>query len=156
MPAVRSATPTRGNCVLLSSCHELREAPMTPPTTGRLARRDFLRLGWTLGAGLVLPMGLSGCRDDTSLSAWPDETFVEPATLASADGVLDVTLTLAYLETTLAGKPVKLRSMFNSIPEPTLRVNAGDRLRVRVINQLPPNPPSSEAARHLRYPNSTN
>ena len=86
---------------------------MTPTGNARNARRDFLRLGWT---------------------------FVEPATLASVHGELDVTLALAYLETTLDGKPVKLRSMFNSIPAPTLRVNVGDRLRIRVINQLPANP----------------
>jgi FtsP/CotA-like multicopper oxidase with cupredoxin domain len=122
----------------------------------RVARRDFLRLGWTLGAGLVVPPGLSGCLDRSSRAPWPDETFVEPATLTSVNGELDVSLVLAYIETTLNGKPVKLRSMFNSIPAPTLRVDVGDRLRIRLVNQLPPNPPSSELAQHLRYPNSTN
>jgi len=129
---------------------------MTPTGNGKFARRDFLRLGWTLGAGLVLPPGLHGCGDDASYRPLPEETFVEPATLTSVNGELDVTLALAYLETTLNGKAVRLRSMYNSIPAPTLRVNAGDRLRIKVINQLPPNPRSSEPARHLRYPNSTN
>ena len=129
---------------------------MKPTGNGTLARRDFLRLGWTLGAGLVLPAGLSACGNGTSYPPLPDETFVEPAALASVHGELDVTLALAYVQTTLDGKAVKLRSMFNSIPAPTLRVNAGDRLRIKVINQLPGNPPSSEPTKHLRYPNSTN
>ena len=91
-----------------------------------------------------------------SYSPLPDETFVEPAALVSVDGQLDVTLTLAYADTTLAGKAVKLRSMNGSIPAPTLRVNAGDRLRINVINRLPPNPPAVPHPAHLRYPNSTN
>ena len=88
--------------------------------------------------------------------ALPGETFVEPPTLQSVDGVLDVTLQFAYLSTTLNGKAVKLRAMNNHIPAPTLRVNVGDTLRIRVVNRLPPNPPSSEPVRQLRYPNSAN
>jgi len=123
-------------------------------------RRDFLRLGWTLGAGLVVPLGVYGCGDgDSGVVSYPplpDETFIEPATLTSSSGELDVILTLDYVSTTLAGKMVKLRSMNGSIPAPTLRVKAGDRLRIKVINQLPPNPASNSHPAHLRYPNSTN
>jgi len=122
----------------------------------KCGRRDFLRFGWTLGAGLVVPPVFYGCRSGDSSAPLPDETFVEPPTLASFRGELDVTLTLAYAGTTLDGKAVRLRTMNGSIPAPTLRVNAGDRLRINVINQLPPNPPSSEPTTHLRYPNSTN
>ena len=114
---------------------------MNPTRNGRWERRDFLRIGWRLGAGLVLPAGMHGCGQEASPSSLPDETFVEPATLASVNGELDVTLALAYVQTTLNGKMIKLRSMNNSIPAPTLRVNAGDRLRIKVINQLPTNPP---------------
>jgi FtsP/CotA-like multicopper oxidase with cupredoxin domain len=116
-----------------------------------------MRLGWAVGAGLVLPAALPGCRDGGGYPiATPAETFVEPPVLSSVQGELDVTMALAYVETTLYGKAVKLRSMFDSIPAPTLRVNAGDRLRIRVINRLPPNPRSDEPATHFRYPNSTN
>src|SRR6266536_2869188 len=107
-------------------------------------RRNFLRLGWTLGAGLVVPASFYGCRDGDSGPPLPDETFVEPPTLASVGDELDVTLTLAYANMTLDGKAVKVRSINGSIPAPTLRVTVGDRLRIKVINQLPPNPPSSE------------
>jgi FtsP/CotA-like multicopper oxidase with cupredoxin domain len=130
-------------------------APTKPENCGR---RDFLRLGWALGAGCVVPVGMYGCDDGSGVSypPPPDETFVEPAALASAGGELDVTLTLDYVSTTLAGKAVRLRSMNGSIPAPTLRVNVGDRLRIKVINQLPPNPLSNSRPAHLRYPNSTN
>ena len=125
------------------------------------SRRDFVRWGWSLGAGLVLPAGFAGCgggngSDSTAVRRLHDETFVEPPTLESRNGVLDVTLEVAYLTTTLAGSPVKLRSLGRSIPAPTLRVQAGDTLRIRLVNNLPPNPPSIEPVRHLRYPNSTN
>ena len=43
----------------------------------------------------------------------PSETFVEPPTLASVDGELDVTLQFAYFSTMLNGKAVTLRSMNN-------------------------------------------
>jgi FtsP/CotA-like multicopper oxidase with cupredoxin domain len=120
------------------------------------SRRDFLKLGWSLGAGLVWPAALTGCGGGDGQTRAPEETFVEPATLMSRAGELDVTLELAYVNTTLDGKSVSLRSMNRSIPAPTLKVNAGDRLRINVVNRLPLNPASDERARHLRYPNSSN
>lgn len=126
-----------------------------PPTA--VSRRAFLRVGWSLGAGFVVPASLWSCGGgDGSAVQWPAETFVEPAALTSVNGVLDVTLTLAYTRATLYDQPATLRSMNGSIPAPTLRVKAGDLLRIRVVNQLPANPPSAEPAKHLRYPNSTN
>ena len=130
---------------------------MTHTKRSQYSRREFLQLSWTIGAGLTLPAVLYGCGSSSNNSApLPVETFVEPPTLASINGKLDVTLTLAYLRTTLNGKSVTLRNMYGSIPAPTLRVNVGDTFRVRVVNQLPANPPSTEPAAHLRYPNSTN
>ena len=126
------------------------------------SRRDFIRWGWSLGAGLVLPAGFAGCGGGNGNGSsnvarrLHDETFVEPPTLESRNGLLDVTLEVAYRETTLAGKPVRLRSLGNSLPAPTLRVQPGDLLRIRLANNLPPNARSVEPVRHLRYPNSTN
>lgn len=121
------------------------------------SRRDFLRLGWTLAAGVALPPVLTSCLggggDGTPL---PPETFVDPQVLSSVDGKLELTLNLAYLTTRLDGKQVTLRNWFGTIPAPTLRVNAGDTLRIRLVNNLPANPPSTEPVKHLRYPNSTN
>jgi FtsP/CotA-like multicopper oxidase with cupredoxin domain len=120
------------------------------------SRRAFLRCGWSLGAGLLVPSALTGCGGGESGHAWPAETFLQPQTLASLNGELDVTLTYAYTRTTLYDQQATLRSINGGIPAPTLRVNAGDRLRIRIVNQLPANPPSAEPTKHLRYPNSTN
>ena len=113
---------------------------MSHTDTNDYSRRDFLRLGWAVASGVALPPALYGCfgggDSDTPV---PAETFVEPQVLASVNGRLDVTMTVAYLQTTLDDKEVNLRSMFGSIPAPTLRVNVGDTLRVLVDNQLPPN-----------------
>lgn len=130
---------------------------MTHTTRNQYSRREFLRLSWSVGAGLALPPLLYGCGGGGgTFVPPPEETFIEPPALAAVNGRLDITLKLAYLKTTLNGKAVTLRNMFGSIPAPTLRVNVGDTLRIRVVNQLPANPPSTEPATHLRYPNSTN
>jgi FtsP/CotA-like multicopper oxidase with cupredoxin domain len=131
---------------------------MCNPKASSHSRREFLRLGWTVAAGLALPGGMVSCTSGSDSVPAPlaDETFVEPPALASVGGELDVTLRLTYLRTMLNGKAVTLRNMGGSIPAPTLRLNVGDRLRIALVNQLPPNPASSEPARHLRYPNSTN
>ncbi len=131
---------------------------MSKTDTNDYSRRDFLRLGWTVAAGVALPPALYGCGGGgDSGTPVPTETFVEPQVLASIKGRLDVTMHVAYLKTTLDGKEVNLRSMFGSIPAPTLRVNVGDTLRILVDNRLPPNKESGFGpVKHLRYPNSMN
>jgi FtsP/CotA-like multicopper oxidase with cupredoxin domain len=136
---------------------QTQAAELTPSAQGAPSRRNFLHLGCTLAAGTILPAGLYGCGGGGSGGAsLPGETFTEPQLLESVNGLLDLTLILAYTTTTINGKAVTVRTMNSSIPAPTLRINAGDTLRIKVINQLPANPPSTEAAKHLRYPNSTN
>ena len=126
------------------------------------SRREFLKLGVSITAGVVVPPVLTACGGGGGDAAGPKETFVEPLNIQSANGVLDVTLVLSYLTTTLfnpaTGKnqTVTLRNMFGSIPAPTLRVRVGDLLRIKVFNNLPPNPPDPNPTKHLRYHNSTN
>ena len=139
-----------------------------------VTRRDFLKLGVTVTAGAVVPPILAACGGGGSSYVPPMETFVEPLNIQSVKGVLDVTLVLSYLTTTLpnatTGKrdTVTLRNMYGTIPAPTLRMRVGDLLRIKVINALPANPayppvnpvppttlPWAQPA-HLRYPNSTN
>jgi len=141
-------------------------------------RRDFLKLGVSITAGVVVPPVLTACGgggDGGGGSNRPTETFVEPLNIQSVNGVLDVTLVLSYLTTKLfnpaTGKDqtVTLRNMFGTIPAPTLRMRVGDLLRIKVFNRLPPNPqfppptgPQPPATlpwpqpAHLQYPNSTN
>jgi FtsP/CotA-like multicopper oxidase with cupredoxin domain len=146
---------------------------MADQTNQSVSRREFLKLGVSVTAGVIVPPMLAACTGD---STWdpPKETFVEPLELRSVNGVLDVTLVLSYLTTTLpnpatgVSQSVTLRNMYGTIPAPTLRMRVGDLLRIRVINNLPANPtyppvnpvppatlPWPQPA-HLRYPNSTN
>jgi len=77
----------------------------------RYTRRDFLRLGWTLSAGVALPPLLTHCGEGDGYVP-PPETFVDPLMLKSVNGLLDMTLTLSYLTTTLNGQNVTLRNMY--------------------------------------------
>ena len=126
-------------------------------------RREFLRLGITIASGMILPAGFSACSQKDS-----QQTFVNPVMLKSENGLLDVTLTVAYLNTQLSGAdpanqyPVSLRAYgYNnnqpSYAGPTLVVKGGDKLRIRLINQLPLNPPAAPNDPLLYMkPNTTN
>lgn len=127
-----------------------------------VSRRDFLKLGVSITAGAIVPPVLSACGGGGDGSPAQAETFVEPVNIQSVNGVLDVTLVLSYLTTMLPNpttntmQQVTLRNMFGSIPAPTLRLRVGDVLRIKVFNNLPPNPPDPNPTTHLRYHNSTN
>ncbi len=126
-------------------------------------RRDFLRLGIGVASGIVLSAGVGRCSKKYS-----EQTFVQPDTLVSQNGVLDVTLTVSYWRSQLSGEhretefPVYLRAYGynNSIPSyagPTLIVKGGDKLRIRLINNLPLNPPAAPNDPLLYMkPNTTN
>ncbi len=131
--------------------------------TPNAKRRDFLRLGVTVTAGVVAAPLVSSCGGGgDSQSPYPEQTFVQPLDIQSSNGLLDVTLVLSYLDTTLFNpttnkdQQVHLRNMFGTIPAPTLRLKVGDTLRIKVFNNLPPNPPDPNPTKHLRYHNSTN
>lgn len=135
---------------------------MRKTTRQQSSRRDFLKLGVSVTVGAVVPPVLTACGGGGDGAPGPKETFAEPLNIQSVNGVLDVTLVLSYLTTKLfnpsTGKEqtVTLRNMFGSIPAPTLRVRVGDLLRIKVFNNLPPNPPDPNPTTHLRYHNSTN
>lgn len=128
---------------------------MTIDQKSGFTRRDFLQLSWSLAAGAAVPGLLSACGG----SSTTPEVF-DPPVLQSTNGLLDVTLKLQYVDTVLSVGGVEqnthVRSFNGMIPAPTLRVHTGDTLRIKIVNGLPPNPPTTEPAHHLRYPNSTN
>ena len=118
---------------------------MADHTDEHVTRRDFLKLGVTITAGAIVPPIVAACGGGDSSYTPPTETFVEPLDIRSVNGVLDVTLVLSYLTTTLpdaTGKKqtVTLRNMYGTIPAPTLRMRVGDLLRIKVFNSLPANP----------------
>jgi FtsP/CotA-like multicopper oxidase with cupredoxin domain len=121
------------------------------------SRRNLLRLGVTVTAGVVVPPMLASCGGggDSSYEP-PAETFVQPLDIQSKNGLLDVTIIIAYVTMPFQGTIVTLRNMYGTIPAPTLRLKVGEKLRIKIINKLPPNPPDPEPTKHLRYHNSTN
>jgi FtsP/CotA-like multicopper oxidase with cupredoxin domain len=119
------------------------------------ARRDFLRLGVTIGCGLAVPPLLSACGGDDDGEPEIVETFVEPQAIEAAGGRLEVTLLVSYFVTDVGGVKTTLRS-YGGVTGPTLIVHPGDALGIRVVNHLPPNPPDPDPTEHIRYHNNTN
>src|SRR5258708_22600025 len=65
---------------------------------------------------------------------------MEPDVRRSVSGELRTTIRVHYAYKEIGGYRLYLRSYEGTIPGPTLRVRAGDVLRIRLINELPPNP----------------
>lgn len=66
----------------------------------------------------------------------PAGALREPEVLASVDGRLDLALAAALVETEVAGRRVRALSYRDGVPGPTLRVRAGDRITLRLRNEL--------------------
>jgi FtsP/CotA-like multicopper oxidase with cupredoxin domain len=66
--------------------------------------------------------------------------LIEPEVRRSVNGELRTTLHVRYAYKEIGGYRLYLRSYEGTIPGPTLRVRSGDVLRIRLINDLPPNP----------------
>ena len=142
--------------------------------TPQSARRDFLRMGISITSGIVLPSVFTACtkkgdEEGDGKPAHPLQTFVQPDMLEAKNGLLDVTLTASYFDTKLAGAdpqkqyPVSLRAygydkQGPSYSGPTLVVRGGDQLRIKLVNNLPVNPPFAAFRDPTNYmkPNTTN
>jgi FtsP/CotA-like multicopper oxidase with cupredoxin domain len=68
-----------------------------------------------------------------------DAPLVEPEVRRSMDGELRTTLRVAYAYKDIGGYRLSLRAYEGNIPGPTLRLRPGDVLRIRLVNELPPN-----------------
>lgn len=69
----------------------------------------------------------------------PGETLREPEVRRSVNGVLETTLRAAYGYRDIGGYRLYLRGFEDAMPGPTLRVKPGDVLKIKLINDLPPN-----------------
>lgn len=122
-----------------------------------LDRRGFLRLGATLGAGLLLPDTL-GCGDDPvrppppNLAVAPE--LFQPAWVRSQDRLLDIEVTITATQVTVGSYTFMTRAYTDvnvkqgtasfengaysgAVPGPTLLVQPGDTIRFTLINNLP-------------------
>ena len=143
---------------------------MTERASPENARRHFLRYGVSIASGIMAPLGLTACeQSEGDRHNLPLQTFVQPPLLEAKNGLLDVALTVSYFDTHLSGSspamrhPVALRAYgYDSQPAgcsgPTLVVRGGDVLRIRLLNQLPANPPFRAFRDPTNYikPNTTN
>jgi FtsP/CotA-like multicopper oxidase with cupredoxin domain len=128
----------------------------------RLSRRGFLRDGSTGLAATLLAPGLvalaigrsraagesgmdmqnragSGSRGAPRAPFDKGAPLIEPEVRRSVSGELRTTLQVRYVYKDIGGYRLSLRSYEGMIPGPTLRVRPGDVLRIRLINDLPPN-----------------
>lgn len=134
------------------------------------SRRSFLRTGFTLASGVIVPVSLSACdRRDFGSESERVQTFVQPTVLEAKGGLLEVDLKASYLNAQVAGASTKelysvsLRAYSYgdhqpSYSGPTLVVRGGDELRIKLINNLPVNPPFLAFRDPTNYikPNTTN
>jgi FtsP/CotA-like multicopper oxidase with cupredoxin domain len=65
--------------------------------------------------------------------------LVEPELRRSVGGELRTTLQLRYAYKDVGGSRLYMRTYEGMIPGPTLRLSRGDVLRIRIVNDLPPN-----------------
>jgi FtsP/CotA-like multicopper oxidase with cupredoxin domain len=143
-----------------------------------LSRRGLMATGAGIG-GLVLIAGAGrltvagqsatpeadhGDHADTDDGAlipaagpWESADLVEPEVRRSVDGLLETELHVRYAYADAGGYRLFMRTYEETIPGPTLRVQPGDTLRIRLHNELPPNrveAPLDEDLPHLL--NTTN
>ena len=67
-----------------------------------------------------------------------DQPLVEPEVRRSANGVLSTSLRCAYAYRDIGGMRLYLRAYEGGLG-PTLRMKPGETLKIRLINDLPPN-----------------
>ncbi len=129
----------------------------SPPANGKMSRRKLLDCGIGFGA-LLLTTGARGSSpaDQMHMCVTPDmspelgivaeaptpamdQLLIEPETRRSSNGVLSTTLRVAYAYRQIGGIRLYVRSYEGGSPGPTLRMKPGDTLRIKLINDLPPN-----------------
>ena len=135
-----------------------------------IKRRNFLRLSLAVASGLLLPVNIAAySRTDKNKATHLLHTFIQPPMLEAKNGVLDITLTASYFDTKLSGSNPKRKHAVSlraygfdangpSYFGPTLLVKGGDQLRIKLVNNLPFNPPLAafrDATNYMK-PNTTN
>lgn len=114
------------------------------------SRRGLLRAGLAVGtlvlgrrAALGQPGGMHAHMPEPGVVQMPlvpvmDQPLVEPEIRRSVNGVLSTSLRCAYAYRDIGGTRLYLRSYEGGLA-PTLRMKPGETLKVRLINDLPPN-----------------
>ena len=110
-----------------------------------ITRRQVLVIG-AVGAG-ALAVGATGLvATGLSSQVGPPQSglapgpggggWAEPMVLTSRDGVLDLDLRVAEADVVIGESTVRMLTYNGTVPGPTLHLRPGDRLRVRLRNEL--------------------
>ena len=114
------------------------------------SRRGVLQAGLVIGTlalgrrtALAQPGGMHAHMPEPGVAQLPlvpvvDQPLVEPAIRRSINGVLNTSLRCAYAYRDIGGTRLYLRSYEGGLA-PTLRMKPGETLKIRLINDLPPN-----------------
>jgi FtsP/CotA-like multicopper oxidase with cupredoxin domain len=114
------------------------------------SRRGLLQAGWAIGtlalsqrAALGQSGGAHVHMPELGVAKVPvvaamDQPMVEPEVRRSVNGVLSTSLRCAYAYRDIGGMRLYLRSFEDGLG-PTLRMKPGETLKIRLINDLPPN-----------------
>lgn len=102
-----------------------------------ISRRRALQLGG-LGLASAVAGGVGLVVLDRGPASAPGQSggFAMPEVLRSENGLLDVTLTASEGSHQVAGRAATTFAYNGSVPGPTLRLRPGDRLWLRLVNQL--------------------
>src|SRR3984957_12792291 len=68
-----------------------------------------------------------------------DQPLVDPEVRRSVNGMLSTTLRVGYAYRQIGGLWFYVRSYEGGSPGPTLRMKPGETLRIKLVNDLPPN-----------------
>jgi len=101
----------------------------------------------------LLTTGLAATLLVTTASARVHETFREPTVWHSEGGVLQRTLEMRRAKTTLGSRKILTLTYEGTIPGPTWRLAPGDRIKVRLVNNMTP-PAASESGTATASPES--
>ncbi len=152
-----------------SNHHGARQPLTTAAGPADPKRRDVLRWSLGLSAGLILPP-LAGCGSGSDALEATADTLPEASRIYARNGLIDIDLMAAYgnrnvqfaapsqnaYPGTSQSVNAYLRSYNGGLPAPTLCLNAGDTLRIRLQNRLPENDTKYSSLNFLNYQNSTN
>jgi len=85
------------------------------------------------------------------------DALIQPAVQGSSDGVLDTILTLGYGDHTSAVHSMRNTRLFNgTLPGPTLKIKAGDTLKILFQNNLQEQAGRNEVENEFSYPDTSN
>ena len=116
-----------------------------------LSRRGLLAAGGGLGAYIWVPRLALAQHDHTKMMSSSlgkvartptppmDAPLIEPEVRRSANGVLQTQLRCAYTYRDVGGVRLYVRAYEGGTPGPTLRMKPGETLKIRLINDFPPN-----------------